>query len=76
MAGTVGEVIASWNPNYKVGELLFGYWVWGDYFMLDVELMLKYGNPTFRVPQGVNGGDFMAMGLTVWHIPYHKLNHD
>jgi len=65
MAGTVGEVIASWHPDYTVGESVFGYWVWGDYFMLDVGLMEQYSNPTFKVPQGVSGGDFMAMGLMV-----------
>ena len=35
VGGTVGEVVASRNPNYAVGDIVLGYGGWQDYARLE-----------------------------------------
>jgi NADPH-dependent curcumin reductase CurA len=64
-AGVVGEVVASWHPEFNIGDRVYAYWSWADYVLVDVELMKIYRNPTLRVPDGVAAKDWIALALTV-----------
>ncbi|KAI5808007.1 hypothetical protein DFH27DRAFT_638416 [Peziza echinospora] len=64
MAGGVGEVVASWHPDFKAGEIVYSYFSWADYVLVDVDLNLQYRNPTLKVPAGVSGTNYITLALT------------
>ena len=66
--GTVGEVIASKHPNYKVGDTVVGVGGWQQYALIDATTpgVMRKADAT-RVPLSAYLGAVGMPGVTAWY---------
>jgi NADPH:quinone reductase len=64
VGGTVGEVIESKNPNFRVGDVVAGYWGWQEYALSDGNGLQKLD--TSAAPASTAIGVLGMPGMTAY----------
>ncbi|SFV13087.1 NADP-dependent oxidoreductase [Pseudoduganella namucuonensis] len=65
IGGTVGEVVASRNPKYAVGDFVAGMFGWSEMGVSDGALLRKLD--TTRIPPSAYLGPVGMPGMTAWY---------
>jgi NADPH-dependent curcumin reductase len=65
IGGTVGEVVESKNPKYKVGDMVVGMYGWQQYGLSDGAGLMKVD--TTHIPASVYLGSVGMPGVTAWY---------
>ena len=58
----IGEVIESFHPEYRKGDLIRGAFGWTEYALVDTDS--SHDRQLVKIPPKTNPADFMAMGDT------------